>query len=218
MNGQLIAVEGIDAAGKTTLCRRIVEHVREQGREAVFTSAISDNCTGRCSEIGDMMRSVQSDESESLHPDTECALMIAARVQNFHQIVAPAFRRGAVVVSDRWKTSLFVYQRGPDGDRIKPELAETRLLAFGLGLDPNLEIILDLDPRNPLRAHDDSNRLERRPIEEWDEMRLKFQNAYLQSPRTIIVSANQSRDAVWHRVLPRLNRVLEGRYGGFHND
>jgi dTMP kinase len=83
-----------------------------------------------------------------LAPLAELALMYAARAQLLEEVVRPALARGDVVVSDRYNTASFAYQG------YGRELGMASVRAFDRAIcgktQPDLTIILDLDPENAL--------------------------------------------------------------------
>lgn len=208
--GALISVAGLDGSGKSTLASLIATYCRTAGYEDVVeTSAISDNCTPICQDIGAILK--KTNYPERIPEDAEMALMLAARVINWKNVVEPALNRGAVVVSDRWRTCMSVYQRDKFGDFIHPYDCRKRLESFGLDVDADLEIILDVDPANPHKAHDaEGNRLEKRSMYEWNKMRVRYRRAAETNPNTIFIHTNFSRDTVWRAVKPFIDAVLNG--------
>lgn len=191
--GVIIAIEGIDGAGKTTLARRLERFVRnEVRRNVVFTSAISDEATRFGQWIGSQLRFVD----EEYLADVECALMIAARVDNMQRVIVPALEDGDVVISDRFKTSLFVYQRDCHGNILDRRLAESRLQSFGLGRDADLTLILDIDPDRVHKPFEKSNRLENRTLDDWDTMRMLFREECYETANTVLIDASKDVDQV----------------------
>ena len=82
--------------------------------------------------------------AEPLSAEAELLLVFAARAQHVRQVVRPALRRGAFVISDRFTDSSYAYQgagRGLDPDWI------AALERRAVGLKPGLTLLLDLDVR-----------------------------------------------------------------------
>ncbi len=126
----LIAVEGIDGAGKTTISRFIAELLEKRGfRVKVFKEPGS-------SEYGNKIRN----SKERLSADEELELFLKDREIDVKENILPALKDGYAVVMDRYYFSNIAYQsaRGIDGNRIR-EMNEK------IAPKPDLTILLDVD-------------------------------------------------------------------------
>ena len=83
-------------------------------------------------------------QDEALAPETELLLMFASRAQHVREVVRPALRRGAFVVSDRFTDSSYAYQGAGRG--LDPEWIAA-LERRAVGVKPGLTLLLDLDVR-----------------------------------------------------------------------
>ena len=132
MTGRLIAVEGVDASGKSTQARLLAESLG-----AVFTFQFG--ATGVGAEI---RRMLLDPDNDSLDDRTEALLIIADKAQHVSEIVGPALRTGQNVVTDRFTASTLAYQgygRGLD----LAELQTMMRFATG-GIEPDLNLLLDI--------------------------------------------------------------------------
>ncbi len=134
MTGRLIAVEGVDASGKSTQARLLAESLG-----AMLTFQFG--ATG----VGAVIRGVLLDPAnDSLDDRTEALLTIADKAQHVAEIVGPALESGRDVVTDRFTASTLAYQghgRGLDLD----ELRAMMRFATG-GLEPDLNVLLEVRP------------------------------------------------------------------------
>ena len=127
------------------------------GEQPVITSAISDNCTDVGKRIGAIM--TDPDLDGILPQESEATLMLAARVENWENVIRPALEEGKIIISDRFQTCFAIYQ-----DLDFP-VAKRRLWEFGLSREADLEFIYDIDPgRTPFPA-----RHRRQPVGAEDE-------------------------------------------------
>lgn len=139
--GRLIALEGIDGAGKSTLARALLHRLRERGLTAFFTPDTGDT------PLGDEIRAVIQSHREpgaGLVPWSELLLFVAARAQHYQACIEPALRRGEWVLCDRYIESSLAYQgggRGMDRDEI---LALHRRAGMR---DADLVLYLDVSPQ-----------------------------------------------------------------------
>jgi dTMP kinase len=91
---------------------------------------------------------------------------MAARRQHVAETIAPALKRGAIVVSDRYTDATIAYQgygRGFDHEMIRA----LNLHVTG-GILPDLTLLFDLDPAEGLR------RIGRRPLDEFERLAVSF--------------------------------------------
>ena len=133
----LIAVEGIDGSGKTTIVRHLVEELRKRGYDVVAFKEPTD------SEYGKMIRQILKDRKVS--PEEELKLFIKDREFNVRNNILPALKDGKVVIMDRYYYSTMAYQGalGLDVERIKMLNKQFP--------KPDLVIILDVSPETALK-------------------------------------------------------------------
>ncbi len=120
--GFLIALEGIDGAGKSTQARLLAQALRERGFHVLLTREPSDSPQGRA------LRRYLAGRKRSLSPVQELALFVADRRAHLRRAVAPALAAGQVVVSDRSYYSSAAYQ-GALGLSVKDILAAHEIFA-----------------------------------------------------------------------------------------
>lgn len=130
--GLLIAVEGIDGAGKTTLARTLAESMRGKGVPVVFSKEPTNGPWGT---------QLRKSASEGrLSPDEEVRLLLLDRRQHVDELVRPALEAGKVVILDRYFPSMVAYQ-GAHGLS-----ASSLLLQNAFAPDPDVTLLLDVEP------------------------------------------------------------------------
>ena len=145
----------------------LLERLRRTGREIVESAEPGG------SRISLRIRQVLLDPTTpELSPITELLLYFAARAQNVDERIRPALERGAIVVSDRFTDSTFVYQgaaRGLGEDVVR------QLDAIACrGVKPDLTICLDIDLATSAQRASRRDRLEEEP----DAFRERVREAY----------------------------------------
>jgi dTMP kinase len=132
--GRLIAIEGIDGAGKTTLARGLVAALpdlvvlREPGGAAV----------------SERVRALVADPSLEVDPRAEALLFAAARAQLVAEVIRPLLEAGRDVVLDRFVDSSLAYQGAGRGLGIAEVAA---INAFGTGgLRADLTLYVRVSP------------------------------------------------------------------------
>src|SRR5579862_5826838 len=147
--GCLIAFEGPEGAGKSTQMRHAAEALRRDGVPVELTAEPGGTALGRD------LRALLLHGGETPVPLAELFLYLADRAQHVEQVVAPALRAGALMLTDRFCASTIAYQaygRGLDLDAVKSADAWARA-----GVRPRLTILLDCSVQVGLqraRGHD----------------------------------------------------------------
>ncbi len=131
--GALIAIEGIDGAGKTTQSRRLAEALTADGYEVVRTHEPTDGPWGR--------RIRASGETGRLSPQEEFEAFLEDRREHVRDLLIPSLDAGRVVLVDRYYFSSMAYQgaRGLDPEEIRR--ANERIAPR-----PDLLVILEIQP------------------------------------------------------------------------
>lgn len=115
--GVLIAIEGIDGAGKTTQARLLKERLCEMGFEAVVFKEPTDGV------FGQRIREIAHSGRDAVSAEEEFQLFLKDRVEDVEKNLAPKLREGCVVIMDRYYFSNIAYQGalGLDVDWIRQE-------------------------------------------------------------------------------------------------
>lgn len=137
----LVTLEGGEGAGKSTVLAALRAALEADGIEVVCTrepggTPLAERIRGLLLDAG-----AGGGRHEPPAPETELLLMFAARAQHVRETIAPALRRGAWVVSDRFTDSSFAYQgggRGLDAGFI------AELERQVVGIEPGLTLLLDI--------------------------------------------------------------------------
>lgn len=196
--GFLIAVEGIDGAGKTTQAKRLVRWLRENGFEARYTREPTGGAVGR------ILKAMA--HARSVNPYLEALLFAADRLQHLERTIEPLLSRGYVVVSDRYLHSSLAYQSATTGE---PEWVR-RINEFAR--KPDLALLLDVEPEAGLR------RLRRRRSRfENPELLSRIRENYLDMARRgelAVVDAGRGVGEVFEDVKRVVARFLWERGAG----
>jgi dTMP kinase len=136
--GQFISLEGIDGSGKSTQSRRLAESLRARGRDVVLTRE-----PGGAPGAEEIRRLLVEGAPERWSPETEILLFTAARRDHLERTIRPALAEGKVVITDRFADSTRVYQGATRGDL---RALVDQIHAAAIGMEPDLTLILDMDP------------------------------------------------------------------------
>ena len=151
--GLFIVFEGGDGVGKSTQARKLADWVASRGREVVLTFQPGDT------PIGATLRDlVLNPKWADVSPRAEALMYAADKAQHVHEVVLPALRRGAVVISDRYVDSMLAYQGA--GRVLGPERVEQVARWATEDLLPDLTVLLDLEPQRGLATIESKDRVE----------------------------------------------------------
>lgn len=193
----LITLEGVDGSGKSSQVGRIVEWLRRRGAVAVVVREPGGT------PLGEALREVllHDPRGRGMEAATETLLMAAARSELVRKVIAPALRRGLIVVSDRFADSTVAYQgygRGLDPAWIAAVHGE--VLA---GVRPDLTLLFDLPPEQALarlQAGSDDH-IEGRGLDFLRRVRQGYLALAAGEPeRFCVIDAGAAPEAVWEQV------------------
>jgi dTMP kinase len=170
--GRFITFEGTDGSGKTTQMRLLAERLRQEGHQVVETQEPGGT------EIGRRIRAILLDPASArLCPIAEMLLYFAARAQNFDEVILPDWRRGAIVLSDRFTDSTLAYQG--EGRGLGPDVVMQLHNIACHGIQPDLTIYLDIDLDTGLQRARERNTSADRLDDEAASFHQRVRSAYL---------------------------------------
>ena len=196
-----ISFEGTEGVGKTTLIRKIYEHLQQQGQEVVLTR--EPGGTAMAEQIRALLLSVNHDETMS--NDTELLLMYAARAQHLQQVIIPALAEGKTVLCDRFTDASFAYQcagRGLSRDKLNVlnQNFVSHLPNVTFWLDAPIELGM-----SRARERGALDRFEQEKVTFFEKVRSGYQELFEQYPERIKrLDATQMPEQVLAQALSYL--------------
>jgi dTMP kinase len=165
--------EGTEGAGKTTLIQAVATRLRADGHEVITTREPGG------SGVAEKIRAlILENEMDAW---TELFLYEAARAEHLACTVRPALERGAVVLCDRFTDSSLAYQAHARGLPWKDVQALNRFATRGL--EPDLTVLLDIDPALGLARAREQTRFEAEGLAFQKKVRLGFLKSLKEKPR-----------------------------------
>jgi dTMP kinase len=202
-----LSFEGTEGAGKTTQMHILIERLRGLGY------VVSENQEPGATRIGGQIRRLLLDpEHQEMTAMTELLLLFASRAQAAAEIIAPALKRGEIVVSDRFTDSSLAYQGEARQLGFETVLAIHRL-ALGT-LVPDLTLCISLDVATGLdrayRRSLSSDRLDRQSLAFHESVDRGYRKIAESEPgRFRLIDGADSPEIVaarvWSQVEPLLN-------------
>ena len=193
--GLFICIEGIDASGKTTHSKILVERLRERGVSTHYTKEPSEG------EIGQLIEKFILKRDSRIHIAVEALLFAADRLDHIERDVSPALARGEIVVSDRYLYSSLAYQGGTGLDLAW--IKEINRFA----IKPDLAIYIDIPPEVALERMGE----DRSVMENLKTQRLvrKIYMQMVKDGELILVDGNRAMDEVSQEVFDIVVKFLK---------
>jgi len=183
--GGFVTFEGVEGAGKSTRCNRLVRRLESEGIPVLHTREPGGP------PVSERIRKILLEPGLQVPPRAELLLYLASRAANVDLMIRPALEKGVNVVSERFSDATLAYQVGGRGLPVEP-VRRADALATG-GLVPDMVILLDLPPGAGLsRMQRQGRELDRIEMEK-PEFHEKVRNMYLElsagDPRYLVVDA-----------------------------
>lgn len=191
-DGVLIALEGIDGAGKSTQAALLKEWAKGLGFEVVLSKEPTDGAWGQ--------RIRQSMFTQRLPADEELQCFVNDRREHVEQVLLPALRRKALVVVDRYYYSTVAYQgaRGLDPHTV---LAQNRAFAP----TPDVVFLFDLEPKESLaRVGQRGAQDTFESLEALTAVRARFLDLLRTERHLVLLDASQPPSSTHERIVAEL--------------
>jgi dTMP kinase len=188
----LIAIEGIDGSGKTTVAEFLKNRLIEIGYEVILLKEPTDSPWGR---------KIKESYSSRLSPEEELELFLKDREYDAKENIIPALEKGMVVIMDRYYYSTIAYQGALGFDT-----EELRDRNEKIAPKPDLLIVLDLPPEKALKRV--KKRGEPNEFEKSEYLR-KVREIFLSIPEAVVVDADRETEEIKREVFEKVIEVLE---------
>lgn len=191
-SGRFISFEGIDGSGKSTQARMLADRLRAIGQTVVLTRE-----PGGSTGAEQIRRLVLEGDTDRWSAETEILLFTAARRDHLEKTIRPALNAGSVVITDRFANSTRIYQGITRGDlRGKVDALHDLMI----GADPDLTLLIDIDPGTGLsravaRAGKEL-RFEDMGVDLQRQMRAGFLDLAANTPRITVIDGAGTPESV----------------------
>lgn len=204
---KFVVVEGLEGAGKTTALNLIKQIFDERGIDYICTREPGGT------PLAEKMREiVKAETEETLTTEAELLLMYASRAQLIANVIQPALAQGIWVLGDRHDLSSLAYQGG--GRQISDELILPIRNAVLQGFEPDLTLLMDLDPRIGLKraaARGELDRIEKEQIDFFDRTRSVYLDKANNSEKIQVIDASLALEQVQSNLTSALSSWLDNQ-------
>lgn len=206
MKGLVIALEGQDGTGKSTVIDAITGYFDEMGLD--YINAREPGST----DIGEKIRDILADKAnKDMDYHTEALLFAASRSELYDKVIKPNVRKGTSVILDRFLLSSLAYQgvvRGLGVDEVM------RINDFFLdGFRPDLTILMDLDAKESyerLKKLGELDRIESLGEDFQERVHLAYLKLYEENQMKLIkLDGTKDRASLAHEALEEVKKLMK---------
>lgn len=205
--GMFITLEGPEGSGKTTVAKKVVKELKQEGYKVLYTR--EPGGVAIAEKIRDIILDVNN---TNLDARCEALLYAASRRQHLVEKVIPALEKDYIVICDRFIDSSLAYQ-GYARDIGIEEVYDINMFAIN-NCWPDITILLDIDPEIGLKRiknnrQDEVNRLDLENINFHNKVHQGYQlikEKY--ANRFTLIDGNKSEDEVFNDVMKIIKNKL----------
>ena len=205
--GMFITLEGPEGSGKTTVAKKVVKELKQEGYKILYTR--EPGGVAIAEKIRDIILDVNN---TNLDARCEALLYAASRRQHLVEKVIPALEKDYIVICDRFIDSSLAYQ-GYARDIGIEEVYDINMFAIN-NCWPDITILLDIDPKIGLKRiknnrQDEVNRLDLENINFHNKVHQGYQlikEKY--ANRFTLIDGNKSEDEVFNDVMKIIKNKL----------
>lgn len=206
MKGLVIALEGQDGTGKSTVINAITGYFDEMGLD--YINAREPGST----DIGEKIRDILADKAnKDMDHHTEALLFAASRSELYDKVIKPNVRKGTSVILDRFLLSSLAYQgvvRGLGVDEVM------KINDFFLeGFRPDLTILMDLDAKKSyerLKKLGELDRIESLGEDFQEKVHLAYLKLYEENHMKLIkLDGTKDKESLAHEALDEVKKLMK---------
>ncbi|MEM9044062.1 MAG: dTMP kinase [Pseudomonadota bacterium] len=203
--GLFLTLEGIDGSGKSTQIRQLSKALEDAGHPTLLTRE-----PGGSEGAEEIRRLLVEGAPDRWSAETEILLFTAARRDHLERTIRPALARGDIVLCDRFIDSTRAYQgSGPLRETVE------QLHTLMIAQDPDLTLVLDLDPEDAFRRAGDrgaqEDRFEQNGLAFQQSLRNAFHQIAASDPsRVKLIDAYGTPDQVTLRLVTAVQDKIDG--------
>jgi dTMP kinase len=200
-NGKFISFEGIDACGKSTQVKMLLNHMNMSSNNTILVREPGG------STISEQIRDILLNKNlYEMSDRTEALLMTGSRAQLTYEKISTNLIEGKNVIADRYSDSTLAYQGGGRGLDMEWLIELNRFATYNLL--PDVTFLIDMHPEEAIRRKDTENdRIEKAGM----DLQVKVRNSYLDiakrfHERIVILDGHDDINNIHQNILEELLR------------
>jgi dTMP kinase len=196
--GVFISFEGIDGSGKSTQTKLLKQALEDAGHDVILTRE-----PGGSPGAEEIRALVLQGDPDRWSAHTEILLFTAARRDHLERTIQPALDAGKVVICDRFADSTRMYQGLSRGDL---RATVDQLHDLMIGIEPDLTLLIDMDPAEGLSRALSRNTVEERFEDFGESLQAAMRKGFLSlaqefSDRFVVIDGAQPILSVAQDIL-----------------
>ena len=203
--GNLISLEGIEGAGKTTHLNFIKDFLLENGISSIVTREPG------ATPLGKEIRALLLSADYQIGTYAELSLLFADRADHIEKIIRPALVHGDWVISDRFVDASLAYQGAGRGASI--QLIEMLTQTICEEIQPALTLLFDVDyevAMERVSRRDKKDRFESEDVAFFTRVKQCYLELAQKNPQHWqVINANETLDSVQLSVKKALTQFLQ---------
>ncbi|MFL3025906.1 MAG: dTMP kinase [Candidatus Neomarinimicrobiota bacterium] len=199
--GKFISFEGIDACGKSTQVKMLLNHMNMSSNNTILVREPGG------STISEQIRDILLNKNlYEMSDRTEALLMTGSRAQLTYEKISTNLIEGKNVIADRYSDSTLAYQGGGRGLDMEWLIELNRFATYNLL--PDVTFLIDLHPEEAIKRKDTENdRIEKAGM----DLQVKVRNSYLDiakrfHERIVILDGHDDINNIHQKILEELLR------------
>ncbi len=206
--GFFISFEGIDGSGKSTQTQLLKSSLEALGHDVILTRE-----PGGSPGAEEIRALVLQGAPDRWSARTEILLFTAARRDHLERTIQPALDAGKVVICDRFADSTRMYQGLSRGDL---RAAVDQLHTLMIGVEPDLTVLIDMDPAQGLSRALSRNTAEERFEDFGESLQVAMRAGFLAlareyADRFVVIDGAREIAEVADDILARTRARLPAR-------
>ncbi len=199
--GKFISFEGIDACGKSTQVKMLLNHMNVSLNNAILVREPGGSI------ISEQIRDILLNKNLNEMSDrTEALLMTGSRAQLTYEKISTNLNDGKNVIADRYSDSTLAYQGGGRGLDLEWLIELNRFATYDLS--PDVTFLIDLHPEEAnKRKNSENDRIEKAGM----DLQVRVRNSYLEiakrfHERIVILDGHDEINNIHQQILEELSR------------
>ena len=199
--GKFISFEGIDACGKSTQVKMLLNNMNVSLNNSILVREPGGSI------ISEQIRDILLNKNLNEMSDrTEALLMTGSRAQLTYEKISTNLNDGKNVIADRYSDSTLAYQGGGRGLDLEWLIELNRFATYDLS--PDVTFLIDLHPQEAIkRKNNENDRIEKAGM----DLQVRVRNSYLEiarrfHERIVILDGHDEINNIHQQILEELSR------------